>query len=43
MFISSSSFFVLIYLFHMNQAWIQLRAQKQFITIASDFLFYALI
>lgn len=32
-----------VYLFHMNQAWIQLRAQKQFITIASDFLFYALI
>ena len=27
----------------MNQAWIQLRAQKQFITTASDFLFYALI
>ena len=23
----------------MNQAWIQLRAQKQFIAIASDFLF----
>ena len=36
-------FFVLIYLFHMNQAWIQLRAQKQSIVIASDFLFYALI
>ena len=32
-----------VYLFHMNQAWIQLRAQKQFITTASDFLFYALI
>ena len=27
----------------MNQVWIQLRAQKQFIAIASDFLFYALI
>ena len=31
LFISSSSFFVLIYLFHMNQAWIQSRARKQFL------------